>query len=269
MKKTEQRQFELLIEDGQVPYWSYQDIMNRYAFAAKFIKDKIVLELGCGAGFGANYLAKRGSKLVVAGDISEEALGHCHRYSGKQGLEFVRLDATKLLFPADSFDVIIAFELIEHLKQYEDFLSECKRVLTDDGVLICSTPNKKITSPVFNKPLFKHHIKEFSLDELTSLVQSYFSNVSVYGQRFLTKRSKFEWQMRSMGGYFFERTLGNRMMARMVGSILFRRDYRAIRVEEDNIDEKLEITSEVRPYTSESQLTPGDIIVVATKSGQL
>lgn len=268
MEKGEERQFELFIEGSEVPYWSYQDIMSRYAFAARFIKDKVVLEIGCGHGYGTNYLAKKGSKVVLGGDMSEEAMRYCRRYSGREGLEFVRLDATRLPFLDSSFDVIVSFELIEHLKEYQDFLSECKRVLREGGSFICSTPNRQVTSAVFNKPLCRFHMKEFGPSELRSLVERYFTSVEVYGQRYLDRKSKFEWQMRSLGGYVLERLLGNRARARRLGSLMFRRDYRAVTIKED-IDNCLDTVSEVLPLTTKKKLTSGGIVVVATKREQL
>jgi len=260
-------EFEQLIEGNKVPRWSFSDEMSRYAFAAKYTKGKVVLEIGCGTGYGANYLAKKESKQVVGGDISEEGMKYCSRYSAKEGLEFVRLDATKLPFSNSSFDVIVAFELIEHLKEYRDFLSECKRVLREEGSFICSTPNRHVTSPLFNKPLCRFHIKEFSPTELRSLVERYFTSVEVYGQRYLDRKSQFEWQMRSLGGYVLERLLGNRARARRLGSIMFRRDYRAVTIKED-IDNCLDTISEVLPLTTKKKLTPGGIIIVATKGRQ-
>ena len=269
MTKAKGREFELLLEGSEVPYWSYQDIMSRYVFAASFAKDKVVLEIGCGSGYGASYLAKKGSRRVVGGDISEESMGYCRRYSAMGNLEFVRLDATKLPFSDSSFDVVVSFELIEHLKQYEVFLSECSRVIKDGGCFICSTPNKEITSPLFNKPLCRFHVKEFSPSELRSLVQRYFTSVVVYGQRYLDRKSRFEWRMRSLGGYVFERVFADRVIAKKLGSFVFRRDYRMVRVGEDDIDRSLDPISEVRVLTSERSLTPGGIIIVATKRKQL
>jgi 2-polyprenyl-3-methyl-5-hydroxy-6-metoxy-1,4-benzoquinol methylase len=48
--------------------------ISRYIFAKGFIKDKSILELGCGIGYGSNYLKSSGAKEVVAGDISEDAI---------------------------------------------------------------------------------------------------------------------------------------------------------------------------------------------------
>jgi SAM-dependent methyltransferase len=265
--KTEERQFELFIEGNEVPYWSFQDIMGRYAFAAGFVNNKVILEIGCGHGYGTNYLAERDAKLVVGADMSEAALEYCRRYSGREELQFVRLDATRLPFDDSSFDVIVSYEVIEHLRDQGIFLSEVARLLKDGGIFICSTPNREVTSPL-GKPLYKFHQKEFSPHELESLAKRYFSQVSVYGQRYLGPRAKFEWRVRSLAGYVFERVLGNRQSARRLGGLFFRRDYRTVRVGKDAFDEPLDAASEVKLWTGQKKLTPGGIVIVATKGRQ-
>jgi len=56
---------------------------------------------------------------------------------------FCRGDAEFIPFRSKSFDIIVAGELIEHLSDPKRFLEECHRTLTDEGVLIISTPNRK------------------------------------------------------------------------------------------------------------------------------
>jgi len=123
-------------------YSLWQQHINRYIFAAGFARDKVVLDVACGAGYGSDYLIKMGAKKVVGGDISEDAIEYARAQYKSNDLQFVRLNAVKLPFSRDCFDAIVSFETIEHLKEYENFLFECKRVLKDKGLFICSTPNK-------------------------------------------------------------------------------------------------------------------------------
>ena len=80
-------------------------------------------------------------------------------------------DATKLSFDNELFDVIISFETIEHFdaNQRDNYLKELYRILKKDGILIISTPNRKITSPNLKKPLNKFHIIEYSVNEIKKL----------------------------------------------------------------------------------------------------
>jgi ubiquinone/menaquinone biosynthesis C-methylase UbiE len=147
----------------------------------QLVKDKTVLEIGCGEGFGASYLLSKGAKKVIAGDISENEIRYAKECYQRDGMQFVFLDAQDLEFANNSFDVIVAFEVIEHLGKYLDFLDECRRVLRDNGTFICSTPSKEIMSPKADKPWFPGHVREFDIDEFRTLLSTYFQEVVLYG----------------------------------------------------------------------------------------
>ena len=153
----------------------------RYTFAGKFVKDKTVLEIGCENGYGASYLLSRGAQKVVAGDISQKAIEYAIAHYQRNGLQFLFLDAQKLQFADSSVDVVVAFEVIEHLEKYQDFLGECQRVLKDGGTFICSTPNREIASPNADKPWFPGHVKEFDFNEFHDVLANYFQDVLIYG----------------------------------------------------------------------------------------
>ena len=52
---------------NETPYESFQEHVNRYAFASNLVKDKIVLDVGCGTGYGSSYLSRKGAKMVIGG----------------------------------------------------------------------------------------------------------------------------------------------------------------------------------------------------------
>jgi len=81
----------------------------------------------------------------------------------------------------ESFDTIIAFDLIEHLEHYRKFLKECKRVIRKGSVLILSTPNKVAFSGSYEKPWYPSHKKEFYIEELQNELKALFPNVELYG----------------------------------------------------------------------------------------
>jgi len=136
---------------------AFQIHLARYAFAAEFVKGKVVLDVACGWGYGSRFLFDKGARIVVGGDISAEAVECAQTFWRRQGTEFIVLDATRLPFADNSFDAIVSMETIEHLEQYKDFLSECNRVLEKGGVFICSTPNKGLGIPGIPK-IHPHHI---------------------------------------------------------------------------------------------------------------
>ncbi len=168
---------------GKTPETIYDEHIYRYIFAAGLAKEKTVLDVACGTGYGVDYMAKKGAKRVVGADISAEAANYAwERYGRGRETDFVGADGLKLPFVDDSFDAVVSFETIEHIRQYGKFLAECRRVLKVGGLLVCSTPNRRIFSPNLPKPINTFHVKEFWPDEFHRLLSRYFTGVTFYGQ---------------------------------------------------------------------------------------
>ncbi len=120
------------------------DLLNehlaRYRFAARFAEGAIVLDAGCGTGYGAAEFSRASS--VVGMDGSAEAVGYARCNFARAGVHFLRAVCESLPFADGSFDLVAAFEVIEHLERWQDFLAEARRVLRPAGLLLVSTPNK-------------------------------------------------------------------------------------------------------------------------------
>ena len=259
-------EFEQLVEGNKVSYWSFSDEMSRYAFAVKYVKNKVVLDVACGTGYGTRYLFTKGAKQIVGADISQEALKIIESQPRQNGLHFLCCDATKLPFSNSSSDVVVSLETIEHLKDPKIFLTECKRVLKQGGLLILSTPNKEVVSPFFRKPLNRFHLQEFSPEELQKMTSQLFSNVDLYAQHHLRGSAKLKVQIRSLGGYILEKVLRSRARARKFGLLLFRRDYHPVEVPSVNeADNLLDQEGMPSPWTAESHLAPGCVVIVASE----
>lgn len=156
--------------------------VHRYQEALKYIKntDK-VLDIACGTGFGTAIIASATKNEVVGGDLDPESIALCTKSWSKPNLNFKVIDGTAIAFDNHYFDVIVSFETLEHTTQYKKMLSEFKRVLKPNGILILSTPNQKLTSPngvIFNP----YHTQEFHYEELQALLNAVFKNVELLGQ---------------------------------------------------------------------------------------
>ncbi len=117
-------------------------ICRRYYWAGEYCKGKDVLEVACGAGQGVGYLGGV-SRSIVAGDISEPNLAIAAKhYRGR--FAFRQFDAHKMPFEPSTFDVVVIFEAIYYIKDLDQFLAECKRVLRPQGVLLIATANKDL-----------------------------------------------------------------------------------------------------------------------------
>ena len=154
----------------------FQEHAIRYLFASQFTASKTVLDAACGSGYGSAILSESGAQKVVGIDNSSEAIEYCEKNYKKENLEFKKDDCEKITLDA-SFDVVVSFETIEHLKNQDNFLAEIKRVLKDDGIFIVSTPNTD-TYPADNP----FHYKEFTESEFKLFLGKYFSNVMIFYQ---------------------------------------------------------------------------------------
>jgi ubiquinone biosynthesis O-methyltransferase len=173
-----------MIEERVTPGKSSSDVMqehlDRYHFAQKYTFKRRVLDVACGTGYGSQMLSKN-AESVTGVDISQETIDYARANYPADNLYYFQCDALKLPFYDDSFDVVVSFETIEHISNYETFLRECRRVLKPDGIFICSTPNALISSPL-GEIVNPYHVIEFSYDEFTNILHDHFSIITTHGQ---------------------------------------------------------------------------------------
>lgn len=163
------------VPDNRVTHEQLTRMCNRYYFASKFCEDKDVLEVACGAGQGLGYLSKK-ARTVVGGDYTENLLKVAQKHYGGR-IPLMRLDAQRLPFKNNSFDVVILYEAIYYLARPEEFIKECSRILREDGIVLICTANKDWLD--FNPSPFS--IKYFSAPELRSLLSQHNFNVRLFG----------------------------------------------------------------------------------------
>lgn len=105
----------------------------------QMFKDKVVLDIGCGAAGKSLYYASKGAKKVYGVDVVEHYKEESEKLAAQKGLsdkfEFRLCDAAKLDFEDKTFDTIIMNDSMEHVDKPEMVLKECYRVLKDDGKL--------------------------------------------------------------------------------------------------------------------------------------
>ena len=162
---------------------SLQEHIARYMFAGQFVEGHVVLDAGCGTGYGAAYLASRGARRVFGVDIAAQAIEYSRIHYHRDNVIFSVMDCTSLDFPDETFDVVVSLEVIEHLGDSQRYLPEMRRVLKRDGVFILSTPNKAVDSPNSIKPLNPFHFKEYTVAELEETLSAHFPAVVLFGQR--------------------------------------------------------------------------------------
>ena len=172
----------LLPWDLQYPSAHYEHL-QRYYFAAEFASGKRILDLGCGEGYGANILSQSAAE-VIGIDINSEAVNWANRKYARSNLRFVCGSASSVPIEGrEVFDVVVCFEMLEHVLEQESLIAEAKRLLKPSGLLIISTPNKAIYTDESDSHN-PFHVRELYIDEFQRLIEAAFPFASYLGQRF-------------------------------------------------------------------------------------
>ena len=185
---------------GQVEIEHY----HRYLFARGFCRDRDVLDVASGEGYGSSQLAQVARRVVgveFAGGTVRNAAANFPGYN----LHFVRGDARSLPLNDACVDVVTSFETIEHFDRQEAFVAEVRRVMRPDGCFIVSTPDRDVYSPP-GAALNPFHVKEFDRTEFLALLHRHFRYVTLVRQRPLIASGLVPEEPASIAPMIFERT---------------------------------------------------------------
>jgi SAM-dependent methyltransferase len=167
---------------GQVEPDLWNEHFGRYAFAARLSRMKRVLDAGSGMGYGSAELA-RVAASVVGVDISGDAVVSAREHYNLPRVKFLQGSCVSLPFRAASFDLVVAFEVIEHLKEWRHFLEEARRVLAPGGQCLISTPNRDYYADSRGRtgpnPFHEH---EFTFEEFRQELLAFFPHVALFLQ---------------------------------------------------------------------------------------
>lgn len=157
---------------------SAQDASDNYVFqrsilayhkASEIVSGR-VLEIGTGMGYGVRIVAPHTEEFITI-DKSE-----AYAEPLPENARFLQMTAPPIRFEDESFDYVISFQVIEHIKQDEEFVKEVWRVLKKGGQFIVSTPNAPMS--LTRNPW---HVREYTGGELQALLGREFSQVEMYG----------------------------------------------------------------------------------------
>ena len=153
------------------PMLQFGEYVTQYMFASQFVCEKLVLDVGCGTGYGSNLLAKKGALKVIGMETSEECTEYFNDKHNIKNLQFQIGDFTKTNFGKSSFDIIISCNNILSRFDPDLFLLKSKQILKNDGMAIITVKRNS-------------NIKEKSNDEANfrDLLEKYFTNVLIYHQ---------------------------------------------------------------------------------------
>jgi SAM-dependent methyltransferase len=166
--------------NGEIAYEHW----HRYAFARRFVEGKRVLDVACGEGYGTALLGTTAAS-VIGVDIDMASIDRAvATYGEGKRIRFIASSCTGLRLPSASIDVVVSFETIEHLEAADQLamLIEVARVLTPDGLLIMSSPNKRLYSDA-RQYVNKYHLQELYRDDLARLLGKRFPAQRWHHQR--------------------------------------------------------------------------------------
>jgi ubiquinone/menaquinone biosynthesis C-methylase UbiE len=165
----------------------YHEHLHRYLFAAQFVRGLAVLDIACGEGYGSALLAASAAS-VVGVDVSAETIAHAKRKYRLSNLRFLTGECRSIPVKAQSVDVVVSFETIEHLEEHEVFMREIRRALKPGGLLIISSPDReKYEGRGAKKNPF--HKKELSPLEFADLMRQHFQHVALLEQKLVAGSS--------------------------------------------------------------------------------
>ncbi|MEW6247480.1 MAG: class I SAM-dependent methyltransferase [Nitrospirota bacterium] len=177
-------------------YSSYAEHLGRYMFVARLLgPTATVLDLGCGSGYGAAYLAEASGRTVIGVDLSAEAISYARNHCQMHRLSFLRATAPMLPIKSESVDAAIALEVIEHVKDAKAVVCEIRRILKPAGICVVSTPNRLVNGTGMT-PDNPYHVREYTPEEFRTLLRVAFAEFSLYGQAYTPAFLAFQENMR-------------------------------------------------------------------------
>lgn len=163
--------------------------IKRYESVTKYAKiGNNILDIGCGLGWGTNFLSSKSEGNVIGVDIDLSTIRKAKKKY--ENIDFILCNASNLPFKDESFEIIVSIENIEHIENQVDYIKEIYRIATSS--LIITTPNegnlinrfvdiigyKRTTNP--------YHVHEFTYAELIHLLES--NNFKIVGSKGLYLR---------------------------------------------------------------------------------
>lgn len=125
-------------------------------------KDFSILNVGCGTGGTIDFLEGLGETNNV--DVSDDAINYAKSRGYKK---ITKVDGIKLPFKSKTYDMVGAFDVLEHIDKQVEALKEWKRVIKDDGSIVITVPAYKWLWS--NHDVSLHHMRRYTTKSLTKV----------------------------------------------------------------------------------------------------
>lgn len=180
MSRLPQNTGERVIEEhymrSRESYLIYLMHVATYDYALAYVAGKDVLDLGCGTGYGTARVSRKCASICGV-DISDEAIIYAAQKYHASNLIFRtirKIEDERLPFADAAFDVILSFQVIEHITDTKIYLEEIRRLLRPGGIVILATPDRSTRLLPAQRPWNKYHVTEYSGSSLVRLLSNHF-----------------------------------------------------------------------------------------------
>ena len=136
-----------------------------------------ILNVGCGPGRSSQYLSEFGETVSIEYDKY-----CCEFASEKTGLKIINGSITELPFEDRSFDLVCAFDVIEHVEEDQLAVSEMKRVAKENGIIFITVPT--FMSLWSHHDVINHHFRRYRLNEIETLFNFKKDGTKIFGSYF-------------------------------------------------------------------------------------
>lgn len=160
-------------------------LFQKHLFAYKLAKEYLkkgskVLEIGCGDGYGANYLA--GNDINVIGiDVDKHSINYAQRKYKNNKLSFNLYNGESINYEPHSFDMVISFQVMEHVEKINQYLENIKKMLKPNGLFLITTPNRTYRLCPGQPPDNPYHLREYDSNTLKETITSILPDAKIYG----------------------------------------------------------------------------------------
>lgn len=157
--------------------------MKSYEAILDEVKGKTVLDFGCGEGYGAKILSQS-AQQVTGIDISQEAIEQAKIKYPSPNVSFKHIKTSNdiiTILGENSFDIVISYQVIEHIHDATAYLEQIKKVLKPQGRLYLTTPNANFRLLFFQKPWNQFHVREYTYESLQNTLKNFFTEVNIKG----------------------------------------------------------------------------------------
>lgn len=201
--------FKILHEIQPIRIKYVQDVINK-----KKLNKITILDLGCGGGLVSEGLSKLGANVTGIDFIRDNinaAKIHAKKNNLKINYKILNFENEKI---NSKFDVIVIFEVLEHLTNWEDFIKKIKSNLNPNGILIMSTINRNLLSKFLAIDLAENYLKWIPTNTHTYnkfikpkeleniLIKNNFKNINFQGLEYKLLKQKWYLSNNTRVNYF-------------------------------------------------------------------